>query len=80
MRGNALTSYDTRASATRAPATRAPATRAPATRAPATRAPATRAVHQCCWSIMPVTACSYRLQQSVPNIPVSFCYIRLIQP
>ena len=25
-------------------------------------------------------ACSYRLQQSVPNIPVSFCYIRLIQP
>ena len=38
--------------------------------------------HQCCWSIMPVTACSYILQQScsVPNIPVSFCYIRLIQP
>ena len=29
---------------------------------------------------MPVTARSYRLQQSVPNIPVSFCYIRLIQP
>ena len=29
---------------------------------------------------MPVTTCSYRLQQSVPNIPVSFCYIRLIQP
>ena len=24
--------------------------------------------HQCCWSIMPVTACSYILQQSVPNI------------
>ena len=23
--------------------------------------------HQCCLSIMPVTACSYRLQQSVPN-------------
>ena len=36
--------------------------------------------HQCCWSIIPVTACSYRLQQSVPNIHVSFCYIRLIQP
>ena len=35
--------------------------------------------HQCCWSIMPVTACSCRLQQSVPNIPVSFCYIRLTQ-
>ena len=35
--------------------------------------------HQCCWSIMPVTACSCRLQQSVPNIPVSFYYIRLIQ-
>ena len=42
----------------------------------------TNSYHQCCWSIMPVTACpcSYRLQQSVPNIPVSFCYIRLIQP
>ena len=40
----------------------------------------TNSFHQCCWSIMPVTACSYRLQQSVPNIPVSFCYIRLIQP
>ena len=39
----------------------------------------TDSFHQCCWSIMPVTACSYRLQQSVPNIPVSFCYIRLIQ-
>ena len=36
--------------------------------------------HQCCWSIMPVTTCSYRLKQSFPNIPVSFCYIRLIQP
>ena len=35
--------------------------------------------HQHCCSIMPVTACYYRLQQSVPNIPVSFCYIRLIQ-
>ena len=40
----------------------------------------TNSFHQCCWSIVPVTACSYRLQQSVPNIPVSFCYIRLIQP
>ena len=40
----------------------------------------TNTFHQCCWSIMPVTVCSYRLQQSVPNIPVSFCYIRLIQP
>ena len=40
----------------------------------------TNSFHQCCWSIMPVTVCSYRLQQSVPNIPVSFCYIRLIQP
>ena len=40
----------------------------------------TNSFHQCCWSIMPVTAWSYRLQQSVPNIPVSFCYIRLIQP
>ena len=46
----------------------------------------TNSFRQCCWSIMPVTACSYRLQQSVPNIPVtstyllSFCYIRLIQP
>ena len=40
----------------------------------------TNSFHQCRWSIMPVTACSYRLQQSVPNIPVSFCYIRLIQP
>ena len=40
----------------------------------------TNSFHQCCCSIMPVTACSYRLQQSVPNIPVSFCYIRLIQP
>ena len=40
----------------------------------------TNSFHQCCWSVMPVTACSYRLQQSVPNIPVSFCYIRLIQP
>ena len=40
----------------------------------------TNSFHQCCWSIMPVTACSYRVQQSVPNIPVSFCYIRLIQP
>ena len=40
----------------------------------------TNSYHQCCWPIMPVTACSYRLQQSVPNIPVSFCYIRLIQP
>ena len=39
----------------------------------------TNSFHQCCWFIMPVTACSYRLQQSVPNIPVSFCYIRLIQ-
>ena len=39
----------------------------------------TNSFHQCCWSIMPVTARSYRLQQSVPNIPVSFCYIRLIQ-
>ena len=29
--------------------------------------------HQCCWSIIPVTACSYTLQQSVPNI-------RLMQP
>ena len=29
---------------------------------------------------MPVTACSYRLQQSVPNIPVSFCNMGLIQP
>ena len=38
----------------------------------------TNSFHQCCWSIMPVTACSCRLQQSVPNIPVSFCYIRLI--
>ena len=28
---------------------------------------------------MPVTSCSCRLQQSVPNIPVSFCYIWLIQ-
>ena len=40
----------------------------------------TDSFHQCCWSIMPVTACSYRLQQSVPNISVLFCYIRLIQP
>ena len=40
----------------------------------------TNSFHHCCWSIMPVTACSYRLQQSVPNILVSFCYIRLIQP
>ena len=40
----------------------------------------TNSFHQCCWSIMSVTACSYKLQQSVPNIPVSFCYIRLIQP
>ena len=40
----------------------------------------TNSFHQCCWSIIPVTVCSYRLQQSVPNIPVSFCYIRLIQP
>ena len=32
------------------------------------------------WAIMPVTACSYSLQQSVSNIPVSFYYIRLIQP
>ena len=40
----------------------------------------TNSFHQCWSSIMPVTACSYRLQQSVPNIPVSFCYIRLIQP
>ena len=40
----------------------------------------TNSFHQCCWSIMPVTACSYGLQQSVPNIHVSFCYIRLIQP
>ena len=40
----------------------------------------TNSFHQYCWSIMPVTACSYRLQQSVPNILVSFCYIRLIQP
>ena len=38
----------------------------------------TNSLHQCCWSIMPA-ACSYRLQQSVHNIPVSFCYIRLIQ-
>ena len=40
----------------------------------------TNSFHQCCWSIMPVAACSYRQQQSVPNIPVSFCYIRLVQP
>ena len=40
----------------------------------------TNSFHQCSWSIMPVTACSCRLQQSVPNIPVSFCYIRLIHP
>ena len=33
----------------------------------------TNSFHQCCWSIMPVTASSYRLQQSVPNITVSFC-------
>ena len=38
-----------------------------------------KSFHQYCCSIMYVTACSYRLQQSVPNIPVSFCYIRLIQ-
>ena len=31
----------------------------------------TNSFHQCCWSC---------LLQSVPNIPVSFCYIRLIQP
>ena len=40
----------------------------------------TNIFHQSYWSIMLVTACSYRLQQSVPNIPVSFCYIRLLQP
>ena len=40
----------------------------------------TNSFHECCWSIMPVTACSYRPQKSVPNIPASFCYIRLIQP
>ena len=39
----------------------------------------TNSFHQCCWSIMTVTACSCRLQQSVPNIPVSFCYIGVIQ-
>ena len=38
----------------------------------------TNSFHQCCWSIMPVLA--VLLQQSVSNIPVSFCYIRLIQP
>ena len=31
----------------------------------------TNSFHQCCWSIMPVTACSCRLQKFVPNIPVS---------
>ena len=40
----------------------------------------TNSFHQCCWFIMPVTTCSYRLQQSVPNIPVSFCNMGLIQP
>ena len=40
----------------------------------------TNSFHQCCWSIIPVTACSYRLHHSVSNMPVLFCYIRLIQP
>ena len=31
-------------------------------------------VHHACYSLF------YRLEQSVPNIPVSFCYIILIQP
>ena len=34
-------------------------------------------VHYACYSLH---ACSRRLQQSVPNIPVSFCYVTLIQP
>ena len=40
----------------------------------------TNSFHQCCWFIIAVTAFSYRMQQSVPNIPVPLCYIRLIQP
>ena len=28
----------------------------------------TNSVHHCCWSFMPFTACSCKLQQSVPNI------------
>ena len=41
----------------------------------------TKSFHQCCWSIIPVTDCSYRLQQSCSqHTCIWFCCIRLIQP